>query len=224
MGPEPSYHAFIREKLVQIIEEANAPMALSEIFERMEKKIIEENGALSDHDLELTEQHTDPRWKVRTRSMIANMAVVGDLVTRISRGVYAPLSLAPEDIADDGDTMGDGDQSGWLYAFSLPMSFGLLKIGRTVDLEKRMQQHRLQHAKAHLPDAPYLEAAWQVPNAEAAEEAVHGLLKLRSKHYRGTGAGREWFTATVQDVQDMLDLAVGNKVPQASLGAVNDLD
>ncbi|WP_168174431.1 hypothetical protein [Thioclava sp. F1Mire-8] len=132
----PSYHAFIREKLVQIIGEANSPMPLSEIFDRMEGRIIEENGALGDHDLEVTDQHIDPRWKVRTRSMIANMATAGELVTRISRGIYAPLTLAPEDISDDGDADANGDQAGWLYAFSLPMSVGLLKIGRTADLEK----------------------------------------------------------------------------------------
>ncbi|OWY05158.1 hypothetical protein B6V75_03220 [Thioclava sp. F1Mire-8] len=89
---------------------------------------------------------------------------------------------------------------------------------------KRMQQHRLLHAKAHLPDAPFLEAAWQVSSAEAAEEAVHGLLKIRSKHYLGTGAGREWFCATVQEVQEMLDLAFGAKIPQFPVGAINDLD
>ena len=39
-----SYHASIQEKLVQIIDEASAPMALQDIFNRMEAKIIEENG------------------------------------------------------------------------------------------------------------------------------------------------------------------------------------
>ncbi|HBU55261.1 GIY-YIG nuclease family protein [Sulfitobacter pontiacus] len=220
-----SYHASIQEKLVQIIDEASAPMALQDIFNRMEAKIIEENGSFNAHDLALTEQHTDPRWKVRTRSMIANMAAAGNLVARVSRGVYAPLSLAPEDLADDSEDNEDSaGQAGWVYAFSLPMSSGLLKIGRTIDLEKRMQQHRLQHAKAHLPDSPYLEAAWRVSDAEAAEEAVHGLLKLRSKHYRGTGSGREWFKATIQDVQEMLDIAFGTQVPRDQLGVINILD
>ena len=55
-----SYHASIQEKLVQIIDEASAPMALQDIFNRMEAKIIEESGSFNAHDLALTEQHTEP--------------------------------------------------------------------------------------------------------------------------------------------------------------------
>ncbi|UWQ51851.1 GIY-YIG nuclease family protein (plasmid) [Leisingera caerulea] len=216
-----SYHASIKEKLTKIIESATAPMSMQDVFDRMEQAICSERE-FTEYDLEVTEQHTDPRWKVRTRSMIATMASNEELVTRISRGVYAPLTLAPEDWNDEEPTE-QASQTSWLYAFSLPMSPGLLKIGRAGDLEKRMQQHRFQHAKAHLPDAPFLEAAWQVPNAHAAEEAVHGLLKLRSKHYRGSGSGREWFKASVSEVQEMLDLAVGHDVPPSPVSDLNEL-
>jgi len=218
-----SFQAVIREKIVQIIERASTTLRVQEVIDRVEE-IVLKDGPWSDYALEVTDQHTDPRWKVCVRSMIATMASKGDLVARVSRGVYAPLHLAPEDLAEEeADANESHDEALWLYAFSLPMSPGLLKIGRTGNLERRMQQHRLQHAKAHLPDTPLLEAAWGVSDAHAAEEAVHGLLKLRGKHYRGSGAGREWFRVSVSDVQDMLDIAIGSKVDRADVSAINDL-
>ena len=216
-----SYHAGIREKVLRVMASAATPLPISDIFERVEALMLAEEP-LDAYDLEVTGDQTAPRWQVRVRSIVATLAQDQHHVVRVSKGVYAAITLSPEDleVEDDDDTQPSA--LSWIYAYSLAMFPGHLKVGRSVDLMGRIQQHRLQHANACLPDAPYVEAAWRVADAHAAERALHGLLTLRAKHYKGSGGGREWFNTDVATVQELLDMAIGHPVPPEDVHRFND--
>lgn len=206
-------HARIRDYLISAIAKADKPLTVQEWYDAVDAEAKADGFEWTDYFLEPTGKNPGPAWKTATRVILNGLHHDGEYVVRLGQGVYVPLSLSPDDL-DDLDDLDDADEresspeeKGYVYAYCLPMAPGMIKIGETGDITKRMQQHILQHAKAHIPDRPILVRAWKVSEHKAAEKAIHGVLGLRGQFYKGSGSGREWFVAEVEDIEEILNFA-----------------
>lgn len=202
-----SRHARVKEFLEKAVEKASRPMAMNQWYQAVEHEAQLTGYAWAEIDFGPMGTNPPPAWKTIVRVLLNNWHHENVQVVRIGQGVYAPLHISAEDLADEEAAEQKENATGFVYAYCLPMAPGLIKIGETQDIEKRMAQHVIQHKNAHLPDRPVLLRVWKGKNHRAAEKAVHGVLGLRDKHYEGNGTGREWFKASIEDIDEILTFA-----------------
>lgn len=202
-----SRHARVKAFLEAAVAKAARPMAMGQWYQALENEAQLAGYVWDEADLGPMGSNPPPAWKTTARVVLNHWHHDGEQVVRIGQGDYAPLHVSPEDLADEEAAEEQDGATGFVYAYSLPMAPGLIKIGETQNIEKRMAQHILLHKNAHLPDRPVLLQVWKGKNYKAAEKAVHGVLGLRDKHYEGNGSGREWFKAVVEDIEEILAFA-----------------
>lgn len=210
----PNHTARIRVLLHLAVELIKEPTDLQGWQDFVDQLRREAGYQWGPDDLSQTPTNRDLAWKRTIRIILNRWHHQGELVARVGRSIYAPLHLNSDTFSEQDDIADDDyyEENGFIYAIYLEMAPEYLKIGRTNNLERRLQEHRFSAAKANLPDAPKLKASWNVKHCKGAEKAVHGVLMLRAQHYQKEGSGTEWFKATVDDIQKILNFACVREV------------
>lgn len=210
----PNHTSRIRVLLHLAVELINEPKDLQGWQDCVDQLRQEAGYKWNPEDLSQTPTNKDLAWKRTIRIILNKWHHQGELVARVGRSTYAPLHLNSDNFSEQEDISDDEyfNEDGFIYALCLDMAPGYLKIGRTNNLERRLQEHRFSAAKAKLPEAPKLKASWHVKHCKGAEKAVHGVLMLRAQHYQKEGSGTEWFKATIDDIQNILNFACATEV------------
>ena len=189
--------------------ESGKQFSLADVYREVEKAIREAHcGLIPANECEGTDANSAPRWKTRARIKIAEMAKGNSpSLVRIGHGLYVSSnSTQPDDaeISPDESILDENSSGGYIYILSVASMNGLIKIGRTIDLESRIARHRSGFSNIGHPDAPMLEAAWVIKIPSAAEKVIHGILRMNGKQYQGSGSGTEWFSANIDEVKRII--------------------
>lgn len=149
-----------------------------------------------------------------------------DLFQSLGRGNFRAHAHTEADISEDAlvDALVDapiesGDEEacefdGWIYAFSFPSivkTDGVfpIKIGKTVgDVEARVAEQVKGSASF---EPPIILGRWQVKRVGPSELAIHFVLKARNK-WRENAPGREWFDATVAEVESIINFVSSERI------------
>lgn len=118
-------------------------------------------------------------------------------------------------VIEIGDEEDAGEFEGWIYAFSFPSivkTDGVfpIKIGKTVgDVETRVAEQAKGSASF---EPPIILGRWKVKRVDPSELAIHFILKARNK-WRDNAPGREWFDATVAEVESIINFVSSETIP-----------
>ena len=83
------------------------------------------------------------------------------------------------------------DREGYIYIFQTPENKKILKVGRTIDVEKRLKQEQTSNPTLELIHK------FKTKDRVKAEEFAHNLLK--GSRNKKKGPGNEWFTCSMEE-------------------------
>lgn len=172
----------------------------------------------------LTKEQQDVRVpKAKSEGDDSMVAIVRFYVNFLAKGLdryqslgggyfraHTETDISEDELVDAAIESGDEDASefnGWIYAFSFPSivkTDGVfpIKIGKTVgDVVSRVADQVKGSASF---EQPIILRTWQVKRVGPSELAIHNILKARNK-WREHAPGREWFDATIAEVESIIN-------------------
>ena len=126
---------------------------------------------------------------------------------RLKTGAETEIEMEEisENLEEEESELED-DLSGFLYAFSFPMIIKTgvpfpIKIGRTIGSVEDWVASQCRSSAVFEP--PIILGQWKEKRVNAAEMAVHFILKTRGK-FRDNAPGMEWFDTTIGEIESAI--------------------
>lgn len=183
-------HARVKAFLEKAVEKAERPLAMSQWYQAVENEAQVAGYSWDEWDLGPMGSNPAPAWRTIVRVLLNGWHHDGLQIVRLGKGVYAPLHISAEDLADEEAAEEVDDATGFIYAYALPMAPGLIKIGETQNIEKRMAQHVILHKNAHLPDRPVLLQVWKERTIRPPKRPCMAFSGCEGSITRETGPAR----------------------------------